>query len=132
MLVKAAAAGIDIGSIVNGLNQPVGPVRCLLLIQKALELCGEVRGLGSALLAAIEKGDGEHLALLRQGHEIKHPADGAGRALPAMEAGAGGDRVAAHAVARPRSSGYRYYQRLLGLAPDVERARTRSSSTGGS
>ena len=38
MLVKAAAAGIDIGSIVSGLNQPIGPVRCLLLIQKALEL----------------------------------------------------------------------------------------------
>src|SRR5207248_9868648 len=38
MLVKAAAAGIDIGSIVNGLNQPSGPVRCLYLIQKALEL----------------------------------------------------------------------------------------------
>ena len=30
-----------------------------------------MRGLGSALLSAIEKGDGEHLALLRQGHEIK-------------------------------------------------------------
>ncbi len=27
MLVQAAAAGIDIGSIVSGLNQPVGPVR---------------------------------------------------------------------------------------------------------
>jgi hypothetical protein len=51
MLVKAAAAGIDSGSIVSGLNQPVGPVRCLFLIQKALELCGEVRGLGNALLS---------------------------------------------------------------------------------
>jgi hypothetical protein len=70
MLVKAAAAGIDIGSIVNGLNQPVSPVRSLFLIQKALELCGEVRNLGGALLAAIEKGDGERLALLRQRHEI--------------------------------------------------------------
>ena len=27
MLVKAAAAGLDIGSIVSGLNQPAGPVR---------------------------------------------------------------------------------------------------------
>ena len=48
MLVKAAAAGIDIGSILSGLNQPIGPVRSLLLIQKALELCAEVRGLGAA------------------------------------------------------------------------------------
>ena len=43
MLVKAAAAGINVGSIVSGLNQPIGPVRSLQLIQKALELCGEVR-----------------------------------------------------------------------------------------
>lgn len=71
MLVKAAAAGINIGSIVNGLNKPIGPVRCLTMIQKALELCGEVRGLGGALLSAIEKGDGEHLALVRQRHEIQ-------------------------------------------------------------
>lgn len=71
MLVKAAAAGINIGSIVNGLNQPIGPVRSLFLIQKALELCGEVRGLGNALLSALEKGDAEHLALVRQRHEIQ-------------------------------------------------------------
>jgi hypothetical protein len=71
MLVRAAAAGIDIGSIVSGLNRPPGPVRCLALIQKALELCGEVRGLGGALLSALEKGDAERLALTRQQHELK-------------------------------------------------------------
>jgi hypothetical protein len=71
MLVKAAAAGIDIGSIVNGLNRPIGPVRCMTMIQKALELCNEVRSLGGALLSALEKGDSEHLALIRQGHEIQ-------------------------------------------------------------
>src|SRR5699024_9706819 len=71
MLVKAAAAGISISSIVNGLNQPIGPVRSLFLIQKALELCGEVRSMGGALLAALEKGDAEHLALVRQKHEIQ-------------------------------------------------------------
>ncbi len=51
MLVKAAAAGISIGSILSGLNQLIGPVRAPLLIQKALELAGEVRSLGSALLS---------------------------------------------------------------------------------
>src|SRR5262249_27899448 len=71
MRVKAAAAGINIGSIVSGLNQPIGPMRCLFLMQKALELTAEVRSLGNALLSAIEKRDGEHLALLRQSHEIK-------------------------------------------------------------
>ena len=59
MLVKAAAAGIDIGSIVSGLNQPIGPVRSPLLIQKALEIAGEVRSLGNSLLSALEKGDAE-------------------------------------------------------------------------
>jgi hypothetical protein len=71
MLVKAAAAGLDIGSIVSGLNQPASPIRSTLLIQKALEIAGEVRALGSALLAAYEKGDAESLSLLRQGHEIQ-------------------------------------------------------------
>ncbi len=71
ILVKAAAAGIDISGIVRGTNQPPSPVRSLYFIQKALELAGEVRAMGSALLSAYEKGDGETLALLRQGHEIE-------------------------------------------------------------
>jgi len=71
MLVKAAAAGINISSIISGLNQPIGPVRCLTLIQKTLELCAEVRSLGGAMLTALEKGDAEHLSLVRQRHEIQ-------------------------------------------------------------
>src|SRR5260370_39130880 len=71
MLVKAAAAGIDIGSIVSGLSQPIGPVRGQVLIQKAIELASEVRGLGNALLSALEKKDAEHMTVLRQDHEIK-------------------------------------------------------------
>src|SRR5207248_394754 len=70
MLVKAAAAGIDVSAILSGLNQPSSPVRATLLMQKAVELCGEVRGLGAGLLAAIEKGDVEHLVRLRQGQEL--------------------------------------------------------------
>lgn len=71
MLVKAAAAGIDIDSIVSGLNQPATPIRSLYLIQKALELSGEVRNLGNALLSALEKSDAEHLSLIRQRHEVQ-------------------------------------------------------------
>lgn len=71
MLVKAMAAGIDIGALVAGMGQPASPIRAQWLIQKALELCGEVRAMGSALLSAIEKKDGENLARLRQGHEVK-------------------------------------------------------------
>ena len=121
MLVKAAAAGIDIGSIVSGLNQPIGPVRSLLLIQKALELCAEVRGLGSALLSAIEKGDSERMALLRQGHEIKiQQMTQEVRFLQWRQA-----QESTESLLRGRASAlerYRYYQRLLGLTPDSNAA----------
>src|SRR6185436_17656760 len=60
-LVRAAAAGMDIASIVNNVNQPLSTVRGPLLLQKALELCAEVKALGSSLLSALEKGDAEHL-----------------------------------------------------------------------
>jgi hypothetical protein len=43
--------------------------RFVFLVQKALELAGEVRGLGAELLAAYEKGDAESLAALRSTHE---------------------------------------------------------------
>jgi hypothetical protein len=43
--------------------------RFVFLVQKALELAGEVRGLGAELLAAYEKGDAEALAALRATHE---------------------------------------------------------------
>ena len=49
----STASTTDVNNIVNGLNQPGGPVRCLVLIQKTLELCAELRGLGAALLAAL-------------------------------------------------------------------------------
>jgi len=48
---------------------PHSPYRFAFLVQKSLELAGEVRGLGAALLAAIEKGDAEYLATLRAAHE---------------------------------------------------------------
>jgi hypothetical protein len=117
MLVKAAAAGINIDSIVSGLNQPIGPMRCLFLIQKALELAAEVRGLGNALLSAIEEGDGERLALLRQGHEIKiQQMQQEVRFLQWQQA-----RESTESLLKSPASTverYRYYQRLLDLKPD--------------
>jgi hypothetical protein len=117
MLVKAAAAGIDIGSIVSGLNQPIGPVRAPALIQKALEIAAEVRSLGNALLAALEKSDAEELALLRQGHEIKlQQLLQNSRFLQwkhAQELTNGLLKTRASALER-----YTYYLRLLGQTPD--------------
>lgn len=71
MMVRAAAAGIDLGAVAAGLNQPVGPVRAQAMIQRALDLTAEVRSLGTALLGAIEKQEGEALSLLRQKQEIR-------------------------------------------------------------
>ncbi|GLV54299.1 hypothetical protein KDH_11470 [Dictyobacter sp. S3.2.2.5] len=69
LLARAAAAGLDVGAIVSGLNQPLPLVRFNLLFQKATEVCQEVKSLGSSLLSAIEKGDNEALAILRAQHE---------------------------------------------------------------
>ncbi len=117
MLVKAAAAGINIGSIVNGLNKPIGPIRCLFLIQKALELCGEVRGLGGALLSAIEKGDSEHLALVRQRHEIQIQTMVQGVRFLQWKSAQEATKslLTSRATALER---LQYYQRLLGLPAD--------------
>lgn len=118
MLIKARAAGLDIGSIVSGLNQPVGPLRSTFLIQKAIELCGEVKALGNALLSAWEKGDGEQLALLRQKHEVKlQERTQETRFLQWKQA-----QEATNALLKTRETTverYKYYLRLLGQTPDT-------------
>jgi hypothetical protein len=117
MLVKAAAAGIDIGSIVNGLNQPIGPIRSLLLIQKALELCGEVRGLGNALLSALEKGDAEHLALVRQRHEMQ--IQQMAQEVRFLQWKSAQEATTSLLTSRKTAlERLHYYQRLLGLPAD--------------
>jgi len=69
LLVRAAAAGLDVSAIVSGLNQPLPLVRFQLLVSKAAEICQEVKSLGANLLAAIEKQDNEAISLLRAQHE---------------------------------------------------------------
>ncbi|MFL6201534.1 MAG: insecticidal toxin protein [Thermoanaerobaculia bacterium] len=69
LLARAAASGLDVAAIVGGLNQPLPLVRFQLLLQKAAEICQEVKSLGNNLLAAIEKEDNEALAILRARHE---------------------------------------------------------------
>jgi len=117
MLVAAAAAGLDIGSVVSGLNQPTSPVRSPLVIQKALELCSEVRSMGGALLSAIEKGDAEALARLRQTNEVAlQRATQNIRFLQWQQA-----QAATEAQLRMRASAYErytFYLRELGLTSD--------------
>ena len=113
LVINAAAAGIDIGSMVGGLNQPVAPVRAPVLINKAREVCCKVHDMGQALLEALEKRDAEALLLLRQRHEIgirSHALDA--RFLEWKEAEATTDALV---QSRERiAEKYRYEQRLLG------------------
>lgn len=69
MLAKAAAAGLDVGAVASGANQPLPLVRFRFLVEKAAEICQEVKSLGQALLATMEKEDGEALAILRAEQE---------------------------------------------------------------
>jgi hypothetical protein len=70
LLVQAAAAGIDINSVIDDMSNASLPnYRYTFMVQKANEFCSDVKALGGALLSALEKGDAEGLALLRQGQE---------------------------------------------------------------
>jgi hypothetical protein len=71
LLVKAAAAGVDISSAINDLYAPMPYYRFQVLIRKAQELCQELKSLGGTLLAALEKKDAEQLSLIRSQHEIQ-------------------------------------------------------------
>ncbi|MCR6544585.1 neuraminidase-like domain-containing protein [Dehalobacterium formicoaceticum] len=69
LLVKAAAQGLSIESVLNDLNTPMPNYRFYYLLQKALELCSELKTLGSTLLAALEKKDNETIDQIRAKHE---------------------------------------------------------------
>jgi len=113
LLVRAAAAGLDVSAIVSGLNQPLPLVRFQLLVSKAAEICQEVKSLGANLLSAIEKQDNEAIGLLRAQHEnnllqlaesIKYSQwQDAQKATQALQLSL------ANATQR-----YSYYQKLLG------------------
>jgi hypothetical protein len=69
-LVRAAAAGVDIGTALADLDAPLPHYRFTTMLQKANELVNDLKTLGASLLAALEKKDAEALARLRQGHEL--------------------------------------------------------------
>lgn len=117
LLVKAVAAGLDIGSVVNGLNRPIGPFRAPLALQKALELSGEVRGMGNTLTSLLEKREAGQLMLLRQGQEIRiHQMSQELRFLQWKQA----ERNTGNLLESRKTSLDRlnYYRRLLGVPLD--------------
>ncbi|HXU18677.1 MAG TPA: hypothetical protein VN708_26450 [Terriglobales bacterium] len=70
LLVRATAMGLDISSVLSDISAPLPPYRFQALVQKAVELCQELKSSGGALLAALEKKDAEELAVLRTGQEL--------------------------------------------------------------
>lgn len=113
LLIRATAAGLDLGDVINGLYAPPSHYRYNVLSARASELANEARGLGAALLSAIEKRDAESLSLLRSSNEINLlklvkdvrtlQIDETDRNLDAL-------RASRHSV----EARYRQYQRLLG------------------
>ena len=69
LLVRAMAAGLDLNSALADLDAPLPHYRFTTMIARASEVTTDVKGLGAALLSALEKRDVEAMARLRQGHE---------------------------------------------------------------
>jgi len=95
LLVQAAAQGLSLASVLNDLNSPMPNYRFYYLLQKALELCAELKSMGNAFLSAKEKGDAEALSKLRAKHEStmhnlvmevkKQQLEEAGKSLDALQ-----------------------------------------------
>jgi hypothetical protein len=117
MLAAAAAAGLDVGAVVAGTNQPLPLVRYRALARQAREIAGEVKSLGSGLLAAMKGEDGERLALLQARHTrtILGMADAIryGRWQEAIKAREALEHSLGAAAAR-----YIHHERLLGRDVD--------------
>ena len=69
LLVQAAAQGLSLASVLNDLNSPMPNYRFYYLLQKAQEMCSELKSLGGAYLSAKEKYDSEAVSQLRAKHE---------------------------------------------------------------
>ncbi len=68
-LIQATSQGLSLGSILADLSSPPPIYRFTYLIQKTNEFCNDVKALGNALLAVIERGEGEELSRLRAAQE---------------------------------------------------------------
>ena len=69
LLVRMKAAGLTLDDVLNATSGNLPPYRFTYLIDKARQYAGTLQSLGTQLLGAIEKRDGEELAQLRAVHE---------------------------------------------------------------
>ncbi len=64
LLIKARAAGVDLGSVLTDLTVSLPNYRFTALYPQALDFVNAVRAYGALLLAALEKRDADHLAVM--------------------------------------------------------------------
>ncbi|MDE5420604.1 Tc toxin subunit A [Ancylomarina sp. DW003] len=69
LLIRARLAGISIADVMSMKDANPTEYRFQTLLQRALEICSEVKSLGSQLLSALEKGETEKISVLRASHE---------------------------------------------------------------
>ena len=118
LLVKAAAAGVDLSTAIADLAAPAPLYRFQILVQKAVELCQDVKALGSALLSALERRDAEELSRIQAVHEV---------ALLKRVSAIKEDQIkeakaqvtALQAARELAAERYRHYITLLGASPTV-------------
>ena len=70
LLVRAAAAGVDLSSVIASLNAPPPHYRFRFLLSRATRLADEIRGFGAMTLHVLERKDAEGLASLRASGEV--------------------------------------------------------------
>ncbi|MEJ2248159.1 MAG: neuraminidase-like domain-containing protein [Candidatus Lokiarchaeota archaeon] len=68
LLARAKAMEIDISSVLSEISAVIPHYRFNYMLQKAKDLCNDVKSLGSLLLSALEKKDAEELAIIQAGH----------------------------------------------------------------
>ncbi|MEW6667896.1 MAG: neuraminidase-like domain-containing protein [Thermodesulfobacteriota bacterium] len=69
LLIRARQMGLDIGDLLSESNVPLPHYRFTVMVQRAIDLCNDVKALGSAFLGALEKRDAEEFARLKQEQE---------------------------------------------------------------
>ena len=71
LLVRARAAGLDLAAVIAAADVELPSYRFATMLQRAVELTGDVKNLGAALLTVLEKRDAEALSTLRAGQEVR-------------------------------------------------------------
>jgi len=113
-LLAALAKGLSLGEILGSMFAPPPLYKVSFTLQKAKEICNELKALGSAIVSAIEKGNAEELALLQATHET----DGLNRMLPIKERQVYQAQLEKQALLKSRETAINkvtYYRSLLGI-----------------